>query len=136
MEKPDFPSDYQQVMPYLIIKDAAGFMKFMQDVFGAKEKARHMRDEHMIMHGEITIGESVIMFADSTDAFPPRTGGFFIYVTDADAVYNNALAAGATSVTPLADMPYGRSGGIKDPFGNTWWPTTHVNPKADTIGIP
>ena len=136
MEHLNFPPDYQQVMPYLIIKDAAGFMKFMQDVFVAKEKSMHMRDENVIMHGEITVGESVIMFADSTNAFPPRTGGFFIYVSDADAVYNKALASGATSVTPMADMPYGRSGGILDPFGNTWWPTTHINPKADTEGIP
>ena len=136
MEKPNFPSDYQQVMPYLIIKNAAGFMKFMQDVFGAKEKSMHMRDEHVIMHGEITVGESVIMFADSTDAFPPRTGGFFIYVTDADAVYNKALAAGATAITPMADMPYGRSGGIIDPFGNTWWPTAHIAANGETVGIP
>ena len=136
MEHLNFPPDYQQVMPYLIVKGAAGFMKFMQGVFGAKEKVVHMRSEDIIMHGEITVGESVIMFADSTNAFPPRTGGFFIYVSDADAVYNKALASGATSVTPMADMPYGRSGGILDPFGNTWWPTTHINPKADTEGIP
>ncbi len=136
MEQPNFPPDYQQVMPYLIIKDAAGFMKFMQEVFGAKEKVKHMRDENIIMHAELTVGESVIMLADSTEAYPPRTGGFFIYVADADAVYNKALAAGATSVTPVADMPYGRSGGIIDPYGNTWWPTAHGVTNSETVGIP
>ena len=66
MNKINFPPDYQQVMPYLIIKGAADFMKFMHDVFGAEEKMKHMRDEHIIMHAEITIGGCVIMLADST----------------------------------------------------------------------
>jgi PhnB protein len=126
MPELNIPSGYQQVMPYLIVKDALGFMKFMQDVFDAKEKMKQMRDENIIMHAEITIGESVIMFADSTEAFPPRTGGFFIYVPDADEAYNKAIAAGATSIMPVSDQPYGRSGGIIDPYGNTWWPTTHI----------
>jgi len=64
------------------------------------------------------------MFADATPPFEPRTGGFFIYVAEADAVYNKAIAAGAISVMPMADMQYGRSGGVTDPFGNTWWITT------------
>jgi len=136
METLNIPSDYQQVMPYLIVKDAVGFMKFMHDVFGAKEKMKHMRSEDIITHAEITVGECVIMFADSTDAFPPRTGGFFIYVPDADETYNKAIVAGATSIMPVSDQPYGRSGGIIDPYGNTWWPTTHIEPNTDTMGIP
>ena len=120
------PAGYQQVMPYLIIKDAAAFLKFMQDIFGATEKVKHMRGENVIMHAEITIGECVIMFADSTDQFPPRTGGFFIYVADADDIYMKAIEAGAEALTPMSDQQYGRSGGIKDPFGNTWWLTTAV----------
>jgi len=124
MQLVNIPSGYQQLMPYLIIKDAPGFTQFMKEVFGAEEKVKHMRDENIIMHAEITVGESVIMFADSTDAFPPRTGGFFIYVADADATYEKAIAAGATSIMPVSNQPYGRSGGIIDPYGNTWWPTT------------
>src|SRR5271156_2614266 len=120
----NIPEGYQQVMPYLIIKDASAFFKFMQDIFGAEEKMMVMRSENVIMHAEIKIGKSVIMFADSTEEFPPRTGGFFIYVPDADDAYNKAIAAGSVSVMPVSDQPYGRSGGIKDPFGNTWWPTT------------
>jgi len=120
----NIPAGYQQVMPYLIIKDASAFFKFMQDIFGAEEKMMVLRSENVIMHAEIMIGESVIMFADSTEEFPPRTGGFFIYVPDADEVYNKAIAAGSVSVMPVSDQPYGRSGGVKDPFGNTWWPAT------------
>ena len=126
MKTPNIPTGYQQVMPYLIIRGAAGFIKFMEDVFDAKEKMRHMRSEDVIMHAEIMVGESVIMLADSTAAFEPRTGGFFIYVPDADETYNKALAAGAASVTPMSDQQYGRSGGVIDPYGNIWWVTTDL----------
>ncbi len=122
--KYQIPEGYQQVMPYLIAKNAAAFIKFMMDVFGAREKMKHMRDENIIMHAELKIGENTIMLADSTEQFATRTGGFFIYVEDADETYKKALAEGSASVMEPADMEYGRSGGVTDPFGNTWWVTS------------
>ena len=118
------PDNYQTVMPYLIVKDAAQFIAFMQKVFDAKETHKSMRDEHTIMHAEIMIGGSTIMFADSTEKFSARTGGFFIYVEDADETFKKAIDAGATIVTEVADQSYGRSGGVQDPFGNVWWITS------------
>ena len=128
METVKFPSDYQQLMPYLIVEDAAGFMQFTQDVFGATEKLKHMRDEKLIAHAEVKVGESVIMFGDALEQWKPVTGSFFIYVADADATYKKALDHGAKVIDPISDRPYGRSGGIIDPYGNTWWVTTHNNP--------
>ena len=124
METLNIPEGYQQVMPYLIIKNAAAFMEFAQKVFGAEERYKAMRDEKLIMHAEISIGGSVIMFADETEIYAKRPAGMFIYVDDCDAVYKNALANGATSVNEPADQSYGRSAGIQDPFGNTWWLTS------------
>ncbi|MEO8149287.1 MAG: VOC family protein [Bacteroidia bacterium] len=118
------PENYQTVMAYLIVKDAAHFISFMQKVFGAVETHKTMRDADVIMHGEIMIGECTIMFADSTAAFGPRTAGFFIYVDDADVTYKKAIEEGATIVTELSNQSYGRSGGVLDPFGNTWWITS------------
>jgi len=129
MEQVNIPEAYNQVMPYLIIPDAAGFIKFMEDVFDAKLLMKHDRDENVIMHAELQIGDCVVMLADSTEQFPPRTGAFFIYVDNADYRYNKALDAGAEVATPIADQSYGRSGGIKDPHGNTWWITTAVENK-------
>jgi PhnB protein len=117
------PDNCQTVMPYLIVKDAAQFITFMQKVFDAKETHKSMRDEHTIMHGEIMIGESTIMFADSTEKFSPKTAGLFIYVDDADETFKKAIDAGATSVMEVANQSYGRSGGVMDPFGNVWWVT-------------
>jgi len=119
------PDGYQTVTPYLIIKNAAAFIEFTERVFDAKLISKHMRDETIIMHAEIKIGDdSIIMFADSTEQFSPRPAGFFVYVDNADKTYETALSNGAVAVTEITDQPYGRSGGVEDAFGNTWWLTT------------
>ena len=118
------PANYQTVMPYLIIKNAASFSLFMQSVFDAKEIHRTMRDENTIMHAELQIDDSTIMFADSTEQYQPSPAGLFIYVDDADERYEKSIEAGATVVMELSDQPYGRTCGVLDPFENTWWITS------------
>jgi PhnB protein len=52
---------------------------------------------------------------------------FYLYVDDCDALYRRALTSGATSLTPPADQPYrDRIAGVHDPFGNTWYLSTHI----------
>ena len=88
-----------------------------------------------ITHAEIEIGDSVIMMADEApqmDAFGiDHFGGspitLLIYTENSDAMYKQALAAGATSLREPADQPYGdRMSGVKDPFGYKWWIATHI----------
>lgn len=122
----NIPDNYPTVMPYLIIENATAFIQFMQDVFDATLSNKHMRDENIIMHAELKTGNSMIMLADSTTQFPPSNAGLFIYVEDADITYKKALAKGATALTELSDQSYGRTGGVKDPFGNTWWITSVI----------
>ncbi len=124
MNKQKIPEGYQAVMPYLILKNAQSFLDFAKKVFGAKEKFKEMRDEKIIRHAEIDIDGSIIMFADSTEIYEPRTAGFFIHVDNADDSYKIALAEGATSISEPADQSYGRSCGVVDPTGNTWWITS------------
>lgn len=118
------PENNQTVMPYLIVENAAGLLSFTENVFGARETFKNMRDENIIRHAEIMIGsDSTIMFADATKDYPPSTGSFFIYVDNADETFAKAISEGATVVKQITDESYGRGGGIKDPFGNTWWIT-------------
>jgi PhnB protein len=124
MKTVNIPEGYPQIMPYLIVENAAAFIDFTQKVFDATEKFKTMRDEHTIMHAEISIGNSVIMMADATDQFKQQNAGLFIYVDDCDIVFQKALDNGATVVIEPADQSYGRSGGVKDAFGNTWWITS------------
>ena len=116
------PIKYNRLMPYLIIPNAYQFVDFMKDVFGATILSIIPRSEGIIMHGELCIGDSVIMFADATKEFTARPAGLYIYVDDLDEVYNKALAGGAESVMEPSRQPYGYTCGLKDPFGNDWWP--------------
>ena len=123
MSEETFVGRYNTVMPYLIIFNAEGFSQFMKTVFGAIETYRAMTDDNIIMHGEVKIGDTIIMFADANEQWQQQNAGMFICVDDADATFNKAIQEGATVVTPLSDQNYGRTGGVKDPFGNTWWIT-------------
>ena len=119
------PAGYQAVMPYLILKNAEGFIDFTHKVFNASVKQKHLREDHItIMHGEIDISGCVIMFAESTSEYPVQTANLFVYVENADQTYKTALINGAASVNEPADQPYGRSCGIDDPQGNRWWITS------------
>jgi uncharacterized glyoxalase superfamily protein PhnB len=120
------PQQYTGLMPYLIVKNAKGFSDFMQTVFGAKEQMIMPGDDGSIMHGELKINDSVLMFAEASEQFPAMNAGMFIYVDNADETYHISLAAGATTVPGQepADKTYGRACGVTDPYGNTWWITS------------
>lgn len=121
----NIPKEHQAVMPYLILKGAKRFSDFAETVFDAKRlHVSHREDGKTIMHAEVQIEDSTIMFADSTEQYPQQTANLFVYVTDADTSYQKALDHGAISVMPLSDKDYGRTCGIKDPCGNTWWITS------------
>lgn len=67
------------------------------------------------------------MMGEPMGEFTAMPTSLYLYVEDADAVYAQALAAGATSVMPPADQFYGdRHGGVRDPNGNIWWIATHI----------
>lgn len=119
------PEGHQQLMPYFILRGAESFIKFTETVFGAELTSRHQQpDGKSIMHAEIKIGDMVIMFADANDQWGTLTGSIFIYVENADDSYKKALAEGAVSVMEIEDKDYGRSCGVKDPAGVTWWITS------------
>jgi uncharacterized glyoxalase superfamily protein PhnB len=78
-----------------------------------------------VMHAELQIGGSVLMLAEAMIDSPTQ-GGIHLYVTDVDAVYQRAIAAGATTIMPPQDMFWGdRFARIADPFGQKWGIATH-----------
>lgn len=116
------PSHYNRLMPYIIVPNAYKFLEFMKNVFDATEQAIIPRSEGIIMHGELRIGEAVVMFADTTEQFSARPAGIFIYVENTDETYKKAMDAGSTSLMKPIQQEYGYTCGFHDPFGNDWWP--------------
>lgn len=128
------PDGYHSVQPYLIVKNAAGAIDFYKKAFGAKERFRMAKDGR-VQHAEIEIGDSCVMLADENPEMgarsPEHYGGspvsLMVYVTDCDAVYKQALNAGAKSEREPTDQFYGdRMAGVLDPFGYKWYLGTHV----------
>jgi PhnB protein len=129
------PDGYHSVQPYLMLNNCAEAIIFYTKAFGAVEKFRMPGPGGRIGHAEIQIGDSVIMMADDSPEMGARSvqhfGGspvsLLIYTENCDAVYNQALAAGAASIREPADQPYGdRMAGVADPFGYKWYIATHI----------
>ena len=120
------------VAAHLTIRDGRGdeAVRFYEKAFGAKEEMRHLVDDgNRLMHAHLTINGGSLMLNDDFPEFRegggdvPAPGGvtLHIQVPDADAVWGNALAAGATVKFPLEDQFWGdRYGQLEDPFGFTW----------------
>ena len=121
------PDNYHSITPYLMAPGAARLIEFLKDAFGAVERERMTGPDGGVMHAEVRIGDSMVMLTDGGGDWKPMPTALYLYVNDADATYQRALAAGATSVMEPVTQFYGdRHGGVKDPSGNIWWIATHV----------
>ena len=124
------PEGYHTLTPSLTVHNAAEAIEFYKRAFGAEEVFRAQGpDGQQIWHAELQIGDSRVMlndeFPDMGCRGPHSIGGspasLHIYVADADAVFQQAVAAGATVRMPLEDAFWGdRYGRLADPFGHEW----------------
>jgi uncharacterized glyoxalase superfamily protein PhnB len=130
------PPEYHSITPVLSVRGAAQAIDFYKKAFGAQERMRFPGpDGKTVMHAELKIGDSIVMLGDEQ----PDKGGcrspqslagtsvtLFFYVQDVDKAFDQAVAAGAKSMMPVADMFWGdRMGKVADPFGHEWMIATH-----------
>ena len=121
------PDGYHTITPYLTVADAVAQIDFLKRAFGAEEKYRHNDEKGRVSHAEVRVGDSMVMIGQARDEWTPRQATFYLYVADVDAVYKQAVAAGAKSLREPRNEAYGdRSGGVEDSQGNQWWIGTHV----------
>ncbi|HEV7668792.1 MAG TPA: VOC family protein [Thermoanaerobaculia bacterium] len=121
------PEGYHTVTPYLVADEAARLLSFLEAAFDAKVLFRSLRESGEIGHAEVQIGDSRLMLSGTQPQWPALPCALYLYVEDCDALYAQAIAAGAKSIMEPANMFYGdRHGGVIDPSGNQWWIATHV----------
>ena len=129
------PEGMHSVTPHLVCAGAADAIDFYKKAFNAVEVARLPGPGGKLMHAAIRIGDSSIMLMDEfteMGAFGPKSlkGSpvtIHLYVEQADAVFERAVAAGAKVKMPIADMFWGdRYGVLEDPFGHYWSIATHM----------
>lgn len=125
------PEGLGTVTPYFHARDAAAFMEFLTQAFGAKEEFRSLTPEGMVRHAKMRIGDSVLELAEAHNHWQPLPAAIYLYVDNADAVCKRAQAAGAKLLFPAADQLFGdRMGGIEDKWGNEWFIATHHHAAA------
>jgi uncharacterized glyoxalase superfamily protein PhnB len=121
------PDGYHSVTPYLTVRGAGKVIEFLKQAFGAKLSHEPIkRPDGSIMHAQVMIGDSRIMIAEENEMARATISTLYLYVPNVDSVYQQAVKAGGAKVMEPMDMFYGdRSGGVKDPSGNSWFIATH-----------
>ena len=135
MSKSPVPPGYHTLTPSLVVRDAAAAIDFSTKAFGAEEVDRMLAPDGSIMHAEIRIGDSLVMLGEENEQWGTKSplmlsgvhGSLHIYVENADASFDRALKAGATTRYPMEDTFWGdRYGKVTDPFGHEWGIATRV----------
>jgi PhnB protein len=111
----------------LSVRNGAKAVEFYQAAFGADTLFR--LDDGGSVVAQLSVQGAEFWLADESPEhanFSPETLGggtvrIVLTVEDPDAVFDRAIAAGATVVWPVADQPYQwRVGRLADPFGHHW----------------
>lgn len=124
------PRGLSPITPFLAVSDPGAALDFYRRAFGAEEADRTEHDGkvfHATMRIEgaaVELGRHGSRTADGVAELP--SVGVHLYVRDVDAVLERATAAGARTMVPIADQPYGdREVTLADPFGVVWYVATH-----------
>jgi uncharacterized glyoxalase superfamily protein PhnB len=122
--------DLHTVTVYFHPIGAQRFIDFVTNAFDGKELMRHAEGD-MIMHAKVQIGDSVIELGEARYPSQPLPTAIYLDVNDVDAMYEQALKAGGTSMLSPTDQSYGdRNAWVKDPFDNVWYIAAPVKAKT------
>ena len=123
------PAHCNSLNLYLIVDDGKAAFEFYQKAFDGQPGDYMEGPDGSLMHASVRIGNSSLMLSQSNPQWGTRSakdlGGspamIHLYVPDADAAYEKAIASGCTEVSPPMDCFWGeRMGKVSDPFGFQW----------------
>jgi PhnB protein len=133
------PAGFHTATPYLIVNDGARAIEFYKQAFNATVINCDSTPDGKFMNAEIRIGTSPLMIGQHPEVSAQAEAeisvkeealplvSLYLYVEDATVLAAQAIAAGAQETSPVSDKFYGnREGGVRDPFGITWWIATHI----------
>ena len=114
--------------PLLTINNGVTDIDFYKNAFGAVENFCLKNDDGSIHVAELVIDDAMFHLHEMTsqtqvspDKFNASTAVIGLFTADVHSVFNRAIAAGATILSPVTDYEYGyRQGELKDPFGHQW----------------
>jgi len=125
------PEGVPSVQPYLHLRGAEKMIPFLAKAFGGVVTGHVPKSpEGHVLHATVQIGDNTLELDEAHEEFQPMPCHLHLHVSNADARYAQAIKAGAISLDPPSDKPYGRSGGVKDAFGNSWYMTSPLPGKS------
>ncbi|NCD70676.1 VOC family protein [Mucilaginibacter agri] len=130
---------YPPIIPMLAYEDGVKAMEWLSRVFGFTEQTKWLDDNGRLTHGELAMGEGVIMLAEpSPDYQSPRhhrevceasakwqsvpyvINGVLVYVDDVEAHFEHAKASGATILSAIETGGPGTRYRAEDLEGQRW----------------
>lgn len=121
------------VIPCLRYRNASAAIEWLCRVFGFEQQLVVPHQDGTIAHAQLRFGNGMIMLGSILDTDfgrlmkqPDEIGGAetqcaYVIVSDADAVYRRAKAAGAKVVLDIKDEDYGGRGfSCRDLEGHLW----------------
>lgn len=114
-----------RIAPWLSVADATQAVDYYKMAFGAVEMERLEDESGSVVVAQLSIGEAAFWVQQDEDSSPEVLGGrlpvrMILTVDDPDAVFAQAVAAGATEVAPVNEEHGWRVGRVADPSGHHW----------------
>jgi PhnB protein len=123
------------ITPHIVVQGAERAVAFYSNAFGAEEASRIPTPDGRLMSVQLRLGDGLLHLADEFPEMgvlaPPSIGGTAVVlaleVEDAEAVFAQAVAAGAQVRPPLQKAFWGDlHGQLEDPFGHRWNISQHL----------
>jgi uncharacterized glyoxalase superfamily protein PhnB len=115
------PEGLRTVTPFLHVEAAAQYIAFLKQAFGGVEEGQYDVRGGRVMYARLRIGNAAIELGEAAGPIESMPGGFYLYVRDVDALYEQALAAGAKSLSPPTQRSGDRVAAVEDSIGNHWF---------------
>lgn len=127
------PAGYHTLSPCVLLNEVEGCLAFCQRAFDAQVVRKVLGPDGNVFHAELRLGDSHIKFTAALGLLEPIPGSIYFYVADVDAVFAQALAAGAEEIDPpTAAFDGDRKCRVRDAWGNSWWIATHIEDVTET----
>ena len=118
------PTTSPSIAPWLAVSDARTAVDYYKAAFGAVELYRLPADDGSLAVAQLSVGGAVFWVQGDSNTSPERRGAgsvrMILSVEDPDAVFEQAVGAGAAVVAPVHEEYGWRTGRITDPFGHDW----------------
>ena len=112
---------FHTITPYLAVRDVLRLVEFVKQAFDAEGAVYGIGSEGGY-HSEYKIGDSFVMIGGGSNwKGEEQLTALHVYVDDVDASYDQAIAAGGTSMTEPIEAHGERIASVKDPAGNEWY---------------